>query len=616
MDREPRSPCASGPSSVYFLRKMILERTTGAGLAGQLERLNFDIVIIGSGLAGMRAALQAARISDGKLKIALISKLHAMRSHSVSAEGGISGVLYPGEGGDTEELHAFDTVKGGDYLGDQPAIETLVAEAPKEIRFFEHLGVPWNRDESGRIVLRAFGGMTVPRTVFAADKTGFFMLSTLYDNLIRFDNVTIFHEHYTTDLLLKNREFMGVVALDLATGQPKHFAAPSGIIATGGFARMYGFTTTAYSSTGDGIALAFKAGLPIKDMEFVQFHPTGMIPTGVLITEAARGEGGYLLNSENRRFLDQYAKSKMELAPRDIISRAMITEMNAGRGLVHQVSGMSHMLLDLRHLGEEKIDERLPMIKELAIKRLAINPAYEPIPVRPTAHYTMGGIHVGLGGEVMSADGSTPIGGLWAAGECGCVSVHGANRLGSNSLSHCVIWGRMTGEAAAARAHGLKSRPDAADTREQVDAALGGLQELLDRKGGEDPYQLRKELWETMDANVHVYRETKKLETAQGKLAELRERFAKASVRDRSDVYNTNLRDTLEIGNMIELAQSVVAGALGRKESRGGHAMVEYPKRDDAAFLKHTLIHRTERLPKISYREVAITKWQPMERTY
>ncbi len=595
---------------------MIAERATSRGITGQLERLAFDIVIVGSGLAGMRAALQAARISNGKLKIALISKLHAMRSHSVSAEGGISGVLYPGEAGDTEELHAFDTVKGGDYLGDQPAIENLVAEAPKEIRFFEHLGVPWNRDEQGRIVLRAFGGMSVPRTVFAADKTGFFMLSALYDNLLRFDNITVFHEHYTTDIILKDGEFRGALALDLATGTPRYFAAGAGIIATGGFARMYGFTTTAYSSTGDGIALAFKAGLPIKDMEFVQFHPTGMIPTGVLITEAARGEGGYLLNSENRRFLDEYAKSKMELAPRDIISRAMITEMSKGRGLLHQVSGMSHMLLDLRHLGEDKIDERLPMIKELAMKRLDINPAYEPIPVRPTAHYTMGGIHAGLKGEVMGADGSTPIAGLWTAGECGCVSVHGANRLGSNSLSHCVIWGRMTGEAAAARAAGQAGREEEAQVREQIEESLGKLSSLVERKGGEDPYQLRKELWETMDANVHVYREAKGLEAAQEKLAELRERYAKVSVADRSDVYNTNLRDTLEIGNMIELAQTVVAGALARKESRGGHARSDFPTRDDAGFLKHTLAHRTERLPKISYRDVAITKWQPMERTY
>ncbi len=581
-----------------------------------LESYEYDLVILGSGLAGMRAALAAALLSDGKLRIALVSKLHAMRSHSVSAEGGISGVLYPGEADDTTDLHAFDTVKGGDYLGDQPAIETLVAEAPKEIRFLDHLGTPWNRDEKGRIVLRAFGGMTVPRTAFAADKTGFFMMSALYDSLLAFPNIDILHEHYATDLILKGGAFRGFLTLELATGQPRYFAAKSGIIATGGFARMYGFSTTAYSSTGDGIALAFKAGLPLKDMEFVQFHPTGLIPTGVLITEAARGEGGYLVDSQNRRFMEDYAKSKMELAPRDIVSRAMITELGKGRGLVHEVSGMSHLLLDMRHLGEELIDERLPMIKEIAVKLLGLNPAHDPLPVRPAAHYTMGGIHGNLKGQVMMDDSSTPVEGLWTAGECGCVSVHGANRLGSNSLSHCVVWGRITGEEAARRAMDMKSLPGAGDVREELQAACGRLDDLLRRTGKENPYQIRRELWETMDAFVPVYRDEQGLQKASSTLAELRQRFRGAGVNDPSEVFNTNLRDVLEIGSMLELAQSVAVGALMRKESRGSHARVEYPARDDANFLKHTLAYRTEGLPRLSYIPVARTRWEPMERKY
>jgi succinate dehydrogenase / fumarate reductase flavoprotein subunit len=525
-------------------------------------------------------------------------------------------VLFPGEADDSTDLHAFDTVKGGDYLGDQPAIETLVAEAPKEIRFFDHLGVPWNRDEAGKIVLRAFGGMTVPRTAFGADKTGFFMMSALYDSIVSFPTIEIFHEHYATDLILKGGELRGFLALELATGRPRFFAAKAGIIATGGFARMYGFTTTAYSSTGDGIALAYKAGLPLKDMEFVQFHPTCLIPTGVLITEAARGEGGYLVDSQNRRFMEDYAKSKMELAPRDIVSRAMITELAKGRGLLHEVSGMTHLLLDLRHVGEEKIDERLPMIKELSMKLLGINPAHAPLPVRPAAHYTMGGIHENLQGQVMKDDSTTPVEGLWAAGECGCVSVHGANRLGSNSLSHCVIWGRITGEAAARRALDIRSSPSGDDVRAELDAACGRLDGLLSRAAREDAYQLRRELGETLDNFVHVYRDEQSLKKAEAALASLRERYREVGVQVTSEVFNTNLRDVLEIGSMLELAQTVAAGALQRRESRGSHARVEYPTRDDANFLKHTLAYRTEGLPRLSSIPVARTKWEPMERKY
>jgi succinate dehydrogenase / fumarate reductase flavoprotein subunit len=582
-----------------------------------MDVLEYDVAIVGSGLAGMRAALQACEVSKGAIRVALISKLHAMRSHSVSAEGGISGVLYPGVQGDSIELHGFDTAKGSDYLGDQDAIELLINEAPKEIRFFDHLGVPWNRDEEGKIVLRPFGGMSVPRTAFAADKTGFFMMSALYDSLLEYNNLDVFHEHYVTNLLLDGGVFKGFLAVDLATGEPKLFLAKSGIIATGGFSRIYGFTTTAYSSTGDGIALAYKAGIPLKDMEFVQFHPTGLIPSGILITEAARGEGGYLINNKNERFMERYAKSKMELAPRDIVSRAMVTEMNEGRGFVHQASGMRHLLLDLRHLGEERIDERLPMIKEMTIKMLGINPAKEPIPVRPAAHFTMGGIHTDLYGQVMLDDSKTPVQGLWAAGECGCVSVHGSNRLGSNSLSQCVIWGRMTGEAAAKRAMNIGSvKEGSPNVVEKAEQEYAKIVALLDNRGTHNPYELRSELWSTMDTLVYVYRDTKGLVEAKRRVQDLKRRYSDIYVADKGKVYNTNLRDALEIGNMIELAEVVIVGALARKESRGAHAMVEYPKRDDANWLKHTLAYRTSEEPRLSYVPVKITKWEPKERTY
>lgn len=579
-----------------------------------MQVLDFDVVIVGSGLAGMRAALQAARVSKGSLKIALVSKLHAMRSHSVSAEGGISGVLFPGENGDSIELHGFDTAKGSDYLGDQDAIEFLVNEAPKEIRFFDHLGVPWNRTEEGKIILRAFGGMSVPRTAFAADKTGFFMLSALYDNLLSFRDVEIFHEHYVTKLLIADGQFRGFYSFDLATGEHKAFLAKAGIIATGGASRFFGFTTTAYSSTGDGIAIAYKAGIPTKDMEFTQFHPTGLVPSGVLITEAARGEGGYLLNSEGKRFMGNYAKKLMELAPRDIVARAMITEIRQGRGLTHEASGLKHVLLDLRHLGEDKINERLPMIKELVMKTLGTNPADEPIPVRPAAHHTMGGIHSNIFGQVLMDETGRAVKGLWAAGECGCVSVHGANRLGSNSLSQCVIWGRVTGEEAAKYA--LETRDPKQISESLIDVATKELERYESASGPENPYQLRKELWETMDSYVYVYRTVAGLEIAKKKLMELRKRYQDIYVKDKGKVFNSNLRDAIEIGNMIELAQTVVEGALARRESRGSHAMEEFPKRDDANFLKHTLAFRTDDYPRIAYSPVKITKWQPMERVY
>ncbi len=579
-----------------------------------MEVLKHDIVILGSGLAGMRAALQAAKASDGKLSIALVSKLHAMRSHSVSAEGGISGVLYPGQDNDSVALHGYDTAKGSDFLGDQDAIEILINHAPEEIKLFDHLGVPWNRDQKGKVTLRAFGGMSVPRTVFAADKTGFFMLNTLYDNLLSFPSVKIYHEHIATKLLIKDNKFNGIIAIDMATGELRAITGSSGIIATGGFARTYGFTTTAYSSTGDGIALAYNEGLSLKDMEFVQFHPTGLIPSGILITEAARGEGAYLLNSRGERFMSNYVKKMMELAPRDIVSRSMVTEIEAGRGLTDKRYGdLEFLHLDMRHLGEAKIDERLPMIKEISMKMIGLDPAHDLIPVRPVAHFTMGGINTNIDGNVLSRTGK-PVSGLWAAGECGCVSVHGSNRLGSNSLSQCVIWGKITGNLAAQNAAKKKALDNAF-----INKSLSGEDEkigLMLSAEGTNPYEIRRALWRTMDEHVGAYREAKSLMQAQKKIADLMKKYKRVAVMDKSMVYNTNLRDTIEIGNMLNLASVVVECALNRKESRGAHARREYPVRNDKQWMKHTVAAKSGDKIKITYSPVKITKWKPEERKY
>jgi succinate dehydrogenase / fumarate reductase flavoprotein subunit len=579
-----------------------------------MEILRYDIAILGSGIGGFTSAIHASHHSKGRLKIAVISKMHAMRSHSVSAEGGISGVLYHGKG-DSESLHAYDTIKGSDYLADQDAVELLVRNAPKEIKFFEHIGVPWNRGDDAIIQQRAFGGMSIPRTVFAADKTGFFMMRALYDYTLQLKNVDIFHENFATAILMNKGRAAGIFMIDLATREMKLIEAKSIIIATGGFSKIYGFTTTSHSTTGDGIALAYRAGISLKDMEFVQFHPTGLIPSGILITEAARGEGGYLRNSDGRRFMEDYAKSHMELAPRDIISRAIMTEIGKGKGVLHAESGLEHVWLDLRHLDKAKIDERLPMIKDITIKMLGIDPSKEQIPVRPVAHFTMGGINTDIDGHTM-LNAKKHADGIWAVGECGCVSVHGANRLGSNSLSQCSVWGRIVGIEAAKNAMSARSN-DAKALHMQAEEEEMRITELLDRKSGSDPYEIRKELNHLMDSLVYVYRKTNELTKARKGIERLRKECDSIVVNDKSSVFNTNLRDALETSNLVELAAVVVEGALKRKESRGAHAMVEYPKRDDKRWLKHTIaVKKGSRGISISYSPVKITRWQPEERKY
>ncbi|MCC6044422.1 MAG: succinate dehydrogenase/fumarate reductase flavoprotein subunit, partial [Desulfurococcaceae archaeon] len=585
-----------------------------------VEVLRYDIVVLGSGLAGLRAALEASLISGGRLRIAVVSKLHAMRSHSVAAEGGISGVLYPGEAGDSFDLHAYDTIKGSDFLADQDAVEVLVRLAPEEIRLFDHLGTPWSRLPDGRIAQRAFGGMSIPRTAYAADKTGFFMMSTLYSNLQRFDNVEFFHENFATSILLEDGLFKGVTSVDLESGEMRVFMGKAGIIATGGAGRVYSFATVSQASTGDGIAIAYRAGIPIKDMEFVQFHPTGLVPSGVLITEAARGEGGYLLNSKGERFMARYAPQRMELAPRDIVSRAMMTEIMEGRGFVDEESGLGYLHLDLRHLGDRVFREKLPMVREITRKLINVDPVEEPIPVRPATHYTMGGVHVDTYGQVLLNDGS-PIPNLWAAGEVAAVSVHGANRLGSNALSECVVWGRLTGAAAASYA--MK----ASDTILEMSGSLAGRvkveeSRVFDRlihseRGSENPYEVRRELQKMMDERVGIFRHGSTLSEAWSQLKRLKERFSNVRLEYTGRMYNNNLRDVLEIASMLDVAEIIIVGAIARTESRGAHYRLDYPKRDDVNWLKHTLVnYRVGEEPVISYTLVRITRWAPEERRY
>ncbi len=581
---------------------------------GTMKVLDYDLVILGSGIAGFKAALHA-RERDKKLSVCIISKLHAMRSHSVSAEGGISGVLYPAQGKDSQDLHSYDTVKGSDYLADQDAVELLAKNAPAEIRHLEHIGVPWNRTAGGEIEERPFGGMSIPRTAFAADKTGFFMMRALYDRILEDGQMEIFHEHFATSVIVERDRFLGITAINIATGEQVAFRGMAGIIATGGFSRMYKFTTTSYSATGDGTALLFNAGFALKDMEFVQFHPTALVPSGILISEAARGEGAYLLNSKGERFMARYAKAKMELAPRDIISRAIMTEIREGRGFSADEYGFEYINLDLRHIDMERLSEKLPMIEEITKRMIKVDPSKEPIPVRPGAHFTMGGVHTDIGGRVLDGKGNAAQG-LWAIGECGCISVHGANRLGSNSLSQCAVWGRIAGYAAADYLAGGSGKGDKAAFGKKADAEEERIETLRGREGGKNPYEIRTELQDAMDSHFFVFKTESKMKIGLKKIKELRKDFADIYIKDRGTRFNTNFTNALEIGNLLDLALATAEAALRRKESRGSHAVVEYPKRDDGQWLKHAIITKNGDGLAISYLPVKITRWKPEPRIY
>ena len=570
------------------------------------EIISHDILVLGSGLAGLRAALEASIISKGQVDIALISKVQIMRSHSVAAEGGTAAVLRTEEG-DSMELHSWDTVKGSDFLADQDVVERFAKASPEEIRRLEHWGIPWSRRPDGRIDQRPFGGHSYPRATYAADKTGFFEMQTLYDTLLRYQNTTRYDEWFVTSILAEDGVFKGLSAIDLATGKFYIILGKALIIASGGIGRISGFTTYSHAVTGDGITMAYRAGLPLKDMEFVQFHPTGLIPTGILMTEACRGEGGYLRNNKGERFMESYAPSKMEVAPRDIVSRSIMTEITEGRG-VKDPSGMVYVHLDLTHLGADKINERLGFIRELAMKFVDVDPVHEPIPIRPVWHYTMGGIDTDI-------DGATKISGIWAAGEAACVSLHGANRLGSNSTAECLVWGGIAGAKAAEYAAECV-RPSAPPEEAAAKAEKYLFDDLMKRDGKESIYQIRKELRTAIDQNMGVFRTAEKMKQGLEKIRELKQRYRNISVRDKSKVYNLDLMYAMELDFMLDVAEVTTEGALRREESRGGHSRLDFKTRDDEKWLKHTIARYTPDGPQFDYSEVAITTWEPVERTY
>jgi succinate dehydrogenase / fumarate reductase flavoprotein subunit len=572
-----------------------------------MEVYKYDLLILGSGLAGLRAAIEACRVSKGKLKIAIISKLQLMRSHSVCAEGGTAGVLREDEG-DSLQLHAWDTVKGSDFLADQDVVFRFVSIIPEEIRLLEHWGIPWSRTSEGRIDQRAFGGHSYPRATYAADKTGFFEMHTLYDTLQRYTIYDRYDEIFVTKIFIQDSSFQGVFGYDLKSGKPIIFSAKACILATGGGGRIYGFTTYSHTVTGDGLALAYKEGLPLKDMEFVQFHPTGLVPSGILITEGARGEGGYLLNKNKERFMSHYAEKMMEMAPRDIIARAMMTEILNGRGF-KDASGLDYIQLDLTHLGREKLLERLPLVREVGIKYRDIDIIEAPLPVHPVQHYTMGGVSTDINGAVACK-------GLFAAGEVACISLHGANRLGANSTAECLVWGRITGKQAAH--YVLENNPPYPEIPiERIEAERKRVFEgFLSKDGHEDLFQIRKQMRETMDKFVGVFRKEDELKSALEIVNKLKERFKDIKIHDKSAIYNTQLISALELEFMLEIAHVIITAALLRRESRGAHARTDFPKRDDKNFLKHSVAYYTPEGPRIEYKDVNITKWKPVERKY
>jgi len=569
-----------------------------------VDPTSYDVLIIGGGLAGIRAAIAVAE-TNPRLKIGMVSKVYPMRSHTVSAEGGAAAVLSKDDSYDT---HAFDTIKGSDYLADQDVVEAFVREAPLEVVQMEHWGCPWSRNADGTIAVRPFGGMTTWRTAFAADKSGFHMLHTVFQTSLKYDQIHRHDEAFVTKLLVENSRCVGVTAIDVRSGQINAITAKATILATGGLGRIYAFTTNGNICTGDGMALAYRAGVPLKDMEMVQFHPTGLPFTGILITEAVRGEGGYLLNNQGERFLKRYVPNKMELGPRDIISRAMTTEFEEGRGF--EGPHGKYMHLDVRHLGEAAIDRRLPFMRELGREFVGIDIVKDPIPVRPVMHYMMGGVDADI-------SGATLMKGLYAAGECASVGLNGANRLGSNSLSECLVFGAAAGRAAAEQVGSLAAvgaNPIDAMLKDETKRVEAGF---LDKKGGDERIaEIREDMQHSMDEGAGVYRTKEGLTELTRRLDGFRERFERIRIDDSSRVFNTELTSAIELGFMLDCAVAVAHSALAREESRGAHARRDFPERNDEKYLKHTIAHHTDAGPRLEYRDVTLGKFQPKARTY
>ncbi len=566
--------------------------------------MKHQVIVVGGGLAGLRAAVETAMLG---VDTAVLSLLYPVRSHSGAAQGGINGALANMEEcrDDSPAKHAYDTIKGSDFLADQDCAEIMTTDAPKRIYELDHMGVPFSRLPDGRIAQRPFGGAGYPRTCYAADKTGLYLLHTLNEQAVK-HGIKVYNEWAAISVATDGAMSHGLIAMNLQTGAIESFSADAVIFATGGAGRIYRRTSNAMQSTGYCLGVAYQAGVPLKDMEFVQFHPTTIIGTNILMSEAARGEGGYLINNQGERFMQRYVAKAMELAPRDIVSRSIQTEINEGRGFP-EGGGCVH--LDLRHLGREKILERLPGIRDLAISFLGVDCIDQPVPVQPGQHFIMGGIDT-------DKDGATILPGLYAAGECACVSVHGANRLGGNSLLECVVMGQRAGAAAAKFVKGKSSTIKESVLTDAAKKASSQVDALLKSDGKERLVNLRDAMADTMTNKVGVFRDGKAMQEAVAAIRELRVRFRNVGVDAKHRKFNLDLLRTLELGGMLDVAEAMAAGALARKESRGAHSRLDFKTRNDADWLKHTLAHHTPDGARLDYEPVAITKWQPEERKY